>query len=494
MSVQIKTPTKTEFDHPQPPFRDRKGSVGKRQGGSGAHAGRSQSAGNNHGRGHKHGGAESRNHSLPAPGRIGGRKRRFSEKGPGEGHGGHPFKKRYGRYGRHERIVLPTKFLLGGNINDPLNLNSLCDEEISKALNQKTPVSSPLPLPPHKGGEVKVLIPPNIRDPLGLDSEFNPNLISPKFEKKRKHKRKNSAKLAISPIILPDDTKNRDVKDKPSGSKDISRPMHINISSNISTKSGIDAQKKVFDKIVSPVIPQISPKKRKRRSSECVSSDGAGAARNLIKDGSGSTEKIVKSDKTSPHRPKYRKQSSAASSTGTTTSNKQQQQQQNQRRGSNKKPRPKESFVYGNYNRYYGYRNPDHMDDPRLKPMKREWFENLEVLDIGCNVGNVTLALARDFKPKSIVGMDIDPKLIGAARKNIRHFLSKDFAKKESGKFPVSMEACFGPLVGPAIRETSDDSLFPNNVAFVTVSLSFHFHYCCYNKLLKLKLKSLIST
>ncbi len=491
MSVQIKTPTKTEFDHPQAPFRERKGSVGKRAGGAGSHAGRSQSAGNNHyGRGHKHGGAEQRNHSLPAAGRI-GRKRRFSEKGPGEGHGGHPFKKRYGRYGRHERIVLPTKFLLGGNINDPLNLNSLCDEEISKALNQKTPVSSPLPLPPHKGGEVKVLIPPNIRDPLGLDSEFDPKLISPKFEKKRKHKRKNSAKLAISPIILPDDTKNKDVKDEPSGSKSITRPMHINIGSNISTSSkpGSDIQKKVFDKIVSPVIPQISPKKRKRRSSECAPNESAGPARALIKEGS--AEKPVKSDKTSPHRPKYRKQSSGASSTSTTINSKQQQQQQQQnRRGSNKKPRPKETFVYGNYNRYYGYRNPDHQDDPRLKPMKSEWFENLEVLDIGCNVGNVTLAVARDFKPKSIVGMDIDPKLIGAARKNIRHFLSKDFTKKEAGKFPVSMEACYGPIVGPAIREATDDSSFPNNVAFVTVSCVFIFIIVARMMIQNLDLKS----
>ncbi|RZF39122.1 hypothetical protein LSTR_LSTR014311 [Laodelphax striatellus] len=75
-------------------------------------------------------------------------------------------------------------------------------------------------------------------------------------------------------------------------------------------------------------------------------------------------------------------------------------------------------FRYGNYNRYYGYRNPSHSQqqqqqqqlDPRLRVLlrRRDLFEGRDVLDIGCNVGHVTLAVARDTNPRSIVGIDID--------------------------------------------------------------------------------------
>ena len=63
-----------------------------------------------------------------------------------------------------------SKFLLGGNIRDPLNLNSLSDERVAKAINAVTPESSPLPTPKHRKAEYKieVLVPPNISDPLNL--------------------------------------------------------------------------------------------------------------------------------------------------------------------------------------------------------------------------------------------------------------------------------------------------------------------------------------
>ena len=87
--------------------------------------------------------------------------------------------------------VLPSKFLLGGNINDPLNLNSLNDERIARVVNAVTPESSPLPTPKHRKQEYKieVLIPPNISDPLNLnaedDSDYEAKLISPLVKKKK---------------------------------------------------------------------------------------------------------------------------------------------------------------------------------------------------------------------------------------------------------------------------------------------------------------------
>jgi len=45
-----------------------------------------------------------------------------------------------------------------------------------------------------------------------------------------------------------------------------------------------------------------------------------------------------------------------------------------------------------------------------------------DVLDVGCNVGHLTLLIARDFEPRKIVGVDIDEELIKVARTNVRHY------------------------------------------------------------------------
>ncbi|KAL5238768.1 hypothetical protein ACI65C_006178 [Semiaphis heraclei] len=84
-----------------------------------------------------------------------------------------------------------------------------------------------------------------------------------------------------------------------------------------------------------------------------------------------------------------------------------------------------ELFQYGNYCRYYGYRNPDD-EDNRLKVLaeRMDLFLGKDVLDIGCNIGHVTFSIARDFCAKSVVGMDIDRKLINIARKNVQYYIN----------------------------------------------------------------------
>ncbi len=89
---------------------------------------------------------------------------------------------------RKELIIPPTKFLLGGNISDPLNLNSLQDEALDTSENAATPKSSPITTPP----KIEVIIPPNIFDPLHLlqpvdPVEYEKLLIAP-LKRKVKHR------------------------------------------------------------------------------------------------------------------------------------------------------------------------------------------------------------------------------------------------------------------------------------------------------------------
>lgn len=366
----------------------------------------------------------------------------------------HPFKRR-----RRDLFTPPTKFLLGGNINDPLNLASFADDEVNKRANAVTPKSSPVPTPRHRT-QVEVLIPPNINDPLNLntgeDIEFK--LVSPGSRKrKRRYKRKSRSEddpAADTSATTPEDASSAATASStgptaavdgdpestsaatdstmslatPSPATPATTSRKISSGNNAgasavstsattpstaATATGTPA----VDKIVSPVVPQGSPVKFSRRKSWGESRRSNNAAR------------------------------SAASK--------------------QVHFRPKDAhFQYGNYNRYYGYRNGGGQEDPRLKAMKAEWFRGRDVLDIGCNVGHLTLSLARDFKPRKVIGLDIDGGLIRAARRNVRHYLTAALAGEML--FPVSMAICHGPIAAAALPGQQAESVaFPNNVFFV---------------------------
>lgn len=490
MSVEVKTPTKTQFEHTEFQCGDKK-------------RGHSVSAVTDGGGPAAVGRPVFNRQTSENIGVKYGRKRRYSERAGGDGsrerYLGVPGpKRRFSRGGRGppEKIVLPTKFLLGGNINDPLNLNSLSDESVNKALNENTPKSSPLAVPYHRQ-HVHVIIPPNIEDPLGLNSGEDPALLSPKSmgkkKKRNKHKRKSQGERPEAA-----DVSEVTNASSLSESKDFTTPVHIEIFSDselpsstttitpgenttstpvppsqlkLDTSGGSGPAsyppEKVVDHIVSPVIPQLtSPKSRRRKRTSTTSSDGkpdgpTPARLSLWEDG----EKGPKPDKTSPHRPKFKRQHSHSSS-------------QSQPTTPTFRPKPKNQggkrnrdrvFIYGNYNQYYGYRNPDGSEkDNRLKNLKQEWFNGKDVLDIGCNAGHVTLEIARNFNPRKITGIDIDSSLIGAAKKNIRHYLTSQVARRR--KYPSSLVASFGPIAAPPVKTSEENTEFPNNVSFVTVS------------------------
>lgn len=160
----------------------------------------------------------------------------------------------------------------------------------------------------------------------------------------------------------------------------------------------------------------------------------------------------------------------------------------------------RKKFEYGNYSKYYGYRYMGLNDDPRLKVLRREWFQGQTVLDIGCNAGHVTLFIAKHWAPRRIVGMDIDGGLIYAARQNIKNYLvdtqpivAKDKnedadtntaggevsgnnteteTENNSGVCPGSQAPSHvpeSPLVSTPLSQTPSEPLekFPDNVCFV---------------------------
>lgn len=91
-------------------------------------------------------------------------------------------------------------------------------------------------------------------------------------------------------------------------------------------------------------------------------------------------------------------------------------------------------YQFGNYaGQYCGLQNLNNFSDVRLTVFMRHTylFKDKDILDIGCNVGHMTIAVARRLHPKSIVGIDVDKNLIARARRNLSLFqrLQLDTAK-----------------------------------------------------------------
>lgn len=208
------------------------------------------------------------------------------------------------------------------------------------------------------------------------------------------------------------------------------------------------------DTIVSPVIPQISPRNRRFRRRTLSMSD----ARPDHQPSQSVSRSILRTSLSPPRQ----------SDIEDILPLKKHRKQQNQKpEKAHKKNRRNTKFIYGNYNRYYGYRNPETEEDHRLGCMRQEWFEGKDVLDIGCNVGHITLTIGQRFYPRKAVGIDIDHTLIAAARKNIRNYMSNKSTDVQ--KYPVSNPVNYGPISAPAVSKNSQSPAFPANVAFMQV-------------------------
>ncbi|XP_025030176.1 7SK snRNA methylphosphate capping enzyme, partial [Python bivittatus] len=375
-----------------------------------------------------------------------------------------------------------SEFLLGGNIFDPLNLNSLLDEEVNQALNAETPKSSPLPA---KGRDpVEILIPKDITDPLSLNNaQEDPPVLASPIKAGRKRHRHRGAQRAVGGLEgggkPPPATTAACKSCQKACNGATPQPYELNTAINcrdevvspLLLESGELPPAQQASRSITPSCPSTASSvsagsrhhHRKRRRT-CSKSEGAGARQQGASHPSGEQP-----SRSSPERgqsmPRVRHPQASS------------MQQPQPRRALQHK------FQYGNYCKYYGYRNPN-CEDSRLRAMKPEWFRGREVLDVGCNVGHLTLSVAKKWGPARMVGMDIDGALIHSARQNIRHYLSEEMQEEqqrpqdsrsdgEGGTpakktFPASLMASRGPIAAPRVpQEGVDATVFPNNVIFV---------------------------
>ncbi|XP_048883282.1 7SK snRNA methylphosphate capping enzyme-like isoform X2 [Brienomyrus brachyistius] len=439
--------------------------------------------------------------------------------------------------------VLPTNFLLGGNIFDPLNLNSLLDEEVNRTLNAETPKSSPLPA--KSRDPVEILIPKDITDPLNLNSAGGKDdiLVSPMKSRKRHRNRHHggvggmpAAQMDSGEIergkagegcvaaLTPSSTAVHAVPEAPrEGAVLVSLTSVLESPQPYELNTSINCR----DEVVAPIlpcrhshkttsIPQKSqskapgssgcltsvvscqpPSSRHRKRRRTSSRTDASSIPPTPSTQRGSVEQARGHATRGRSQTFHTPLAGGAHGHATVTNHHGHQRSQNRRK--------ERKFQYGNYSKYYGYRNPGLCEDPRMRVLRSEWFRGKVVLDLGCNTGHLTLSIAKNMQPARILGLDIDGGLVRAARHNIRHFLSElqtqearrgprtehreqgvstephgsvdmeaegvpsEEARREpfsASYFPLSLRICRGPIAAPPIFVTGNEE-FPANVTFV---------------------------
>ncbi|XP_071370518.1 7SK snRNA methylphosphate capping enzyme-like [Centroberyx affinis] len=359
-------------------------------------------------------------------------KRRYSM---GVGFKGLPKRRRRANSDSQSEPVLPSHFLLGGNIFDPLNLNSLLDEDVNRATNQETPKCSPLP---SRGGDpVEILVPRDITDPLNLKGggeageEGGGVLLSP-LKTRRRHRNRHhgggGGEREVNPARLFSSRAGLTVPLLTRGGSVPASPLPCELNTAITCRDDV-APPPILPRRHTHPLPGHAHKarsqgdgrqRRRRRTTSMRSSEGAANADvpAVVTQPTRFQTPLVGGAR--PSRCGGPQPGSAHTPT--------------------KKKKDKHRYRYGNHSRYYGYHGfygdgwegrVGAEEDPRLRLLKADWFRDKEVLDIGCGAGHMTLALARRFGPAHILGVDRDERLVHAAKRNIRHFLSHDLVVED---------------------------------------------------------------
>ena len=112
------------------------------------------------------------------------------------------------------------------------------------------------------------------------------------------------------------------------------------------------------------------------------------------------------------------------------------------------------NYIFGNYSNFYYNRYLDNFKENIQSQISSTWFKDKVCLDIGCNIGTLTMRIAQEFKPKMIIGIDIDHKLIRAGLQNSKQFMRNSICSNFYNEAEKQMNFQKGTL---------DQFLFVNN-------------------------------
>ena len=115
----------------------------------------------------------------------------------------------------------------------------------------------------------------------------------------------------------------------------------------------------------------------------------------------------------------------------------------------------------GNYKGYYKFRNTQEKAiDTRIQGFKQEWFTDQKALDIGCNEGEFTFLIAKTFPLKTLLGIDVDHRLIDSAKSAVKREIYDYCVHKKSIDVPKPSSSTTNPS-----RTFVSNAFMPRSVA-----------------------------
>lgn len=330
-------------------------------------------------------------------------------------------------------------FLLGGNAHDPLNLMSSSDNDKTN-----TPITSPMVTP-------RIV---NLHDPLNLKGEAEEQNSQDENNQHKQHQQHRHRPKRFKRMRTSSENEiNLQNRHNSPREFEISRDAHH------------QPQRQTLSRDPSPPpppqqLPEPSPSQPQSQApaAKLVAST-SNADKTEKEHDAGSLDNQHQHDFL-PYNPFFERHRKRFNFDKRNSSN-----------NNNNRKNKNERFRYGNYNRYYGYRNGPSSDatsvlkpDTRLAMIPKELLRDKTILDIGCNSGQVTLSIAKDFEPRKVVGIDIDKELIATAKRLLSNFCHDHLM--EANHFPKSLPIFFGKLWAiPWSRQIPDK--FPSNVIFM---------------------------
>eukprot|EP01041_Mallomonas_annulata_P001266 gene1266-2447_t len=133
----------------------------------------------------------------------------------------------------------------------------------------------------------------------------------------------------------------------------------------------------------------------------------------------------------------------------------------------------KSKTFFGNHSDYYKFRRSV---DPlsRVSSFKTGWIAGKQCLDIGCNTGDLTLAVAYKFQPRTMLGIDKDSNLINEA--NIK--LTTAIKKASTGNPFVPRSVSINTTSNQPLKYPKNVRLSCQDVLMMDDSTKFGFIMC----------------
>ncbi len=126
----------------------------------------------------------------------------------------------------------------------------------------------------------------------------------------------------------------------------------------------------------------------------------------------------------------------------------------------------------GSYTGYFQRRGGIEDAERRLNCFPSNRLTNKIILDIGCSSGEFTMLIAKTFKPQSVLGVDIDQKLIDTANNHLQteksNYLLIDNTYNASAKKKLVPRIVQKPsATNKNVSIIHDRKDYPHNVNFI---------------------------